>query len=299
MKLLITGAVRLSSEAIGEIEKDHEIVFMQDEREEVPVPCEQIEGAICNGLFLYHSIEKFTSLKLIQLSSTGLDRVPLDYIRARGIKLYSARGVYGVPMAEFAMCGVLQIYKQSAFFRDNQREKKWEKRRDLLELDGKTVCVVGCGGVGKECAKRFWAFGCRIIGIDIFEGQAEFFERIYKFSELENRLSESDVVVLTLPLTDETRRLFDKKKFDAMKSGAVFVNVARGAIVDERALSDALETKLSGAVLDVFDEEPLSPDSRLWEKDNALITPHNSFVGDGNAKRLERLILENLKGVSK
>ena len=97
---------------------------------------------MCNGLFLYNSIERFTSLRLIQLTSAGLDRVPLDDIRARGIALHNAAGVYSVPMAEFAVCGILQLYKQSRFFAANQAQHKWEKHRGLLEISGKRVCIL-------------------------------------------------------------------------------------------------------------------------------------------------------------
>ena len=105
--------------------------------------------------------------------------------------------------------------------------------------------------------------------------------------------------MLTLPLTDETRHLIDGDVFEKMKHGAVLVNIARGAVVDTAALTEALKTKLFGAVLDVFEEEPLSEDSPLWEMENVIVTPHNSFVGDGNADRLFRLISENLEGIKK
>lgn len=295
MKLLITGAWKCTSEQLNQIEAmGHSIVFMQNEKDELPCSYEEVEGAICNGLFLSHPIEKFTSLRYIQLTSAGFDRVPMDYVQAHGIKIYNARGVYSIPMAEFALSGVLQLYKQSKFFYENQKKSVWEKHRGILELYGKTVCIVGCGSVGTECAKRFQAFGCRVIGVDLYPREDNAYEKMYALANLDEVLSQADVVVLTLPLTEETRHMMNDGSFAKMKDGSVLVNIARGVVVDEQALLKALDEKLLGAVLDVFEEEPLVPDNALWTKENVIITPHNSFVGDGNAERLYQVILENL-----
>ena len=296
MKLLITGAWQCTSEQLNQIESmGHSIVFMQNEKDELPCLYEEVEGVVCNGLFLYHPIEKFTSLRYIQLTSAGFDRVPMDYVQAHGIAIHNARGVYSIPMAEFAISGVLQLYKQSRFFYENQKKSVWEKHRGLLELYGKTVCVVGCGNVGTECAKRFQAFSCKVIGVDLYPRNDDAYEKIYSLSGIEECLSKSDVVVLTLPLTEETRSMMNAERFNVMKDGSVLVNIARGAVVDEQALLKALDEKLLGAVLDVFEEEPLSPDNPMWKQKNVIVTPHNSFVGDGNTDRLKQVVLSNLE----
>ena len=295
MKLLITGAWKCTSEQLNQIEAmGHSIVFMQNEKDELPCSYEEVEGVICNGLFLYHSIEKFTSLRYIQLTSAGFDRVPMDYVQAHGIAIHNARGVYSIPMAEFAISGVLQLYKQSRFFYESQKKSVWEKHRGVLELYGKTVCIVGCGNVGTECAKRFQAFGCKVLGVDLYPREDNAYEKIYSLSSLDDALLQSGVVVLTLPLTEETRYMMNEQRFAKMKNGRVLVNIARGAVVDEQALLKAVDEKLLGAVLDVFEEEPLSPDNPLWAKENVILTPHNSFVGDGNGDRMYQVILENL-----
>ena len=297
MKLLITGAWKCTSEQLNQIEAmGHSIVFMQNEKDELPCSYEEVEGVICNGLFLSHPIEKFTSLRYIQLTSAGFDRVPMDYAQAHGIKIYNARGVYSIPMAEFALSGVLQLYKQSKFFYENQKKSVWEKHRGILELYGKTVCIVGCGSVGTECAKRFQAFGCRVIGVDLYPREDNAYEKMYALANLDEVLSQADVVVLTLPLTEKTRYMMNEQRFAKMKNGSVLVNIARGAVVDEQVLIKALDEKLLGAVLDVFEEEPLSTDNPLWKKGNVILTPHNSFVGDGNGARLFTVIKCNLRG---
>lgn len=296
MKLLVTGAWKCTQEQLDELKNlGHNLVFMQNEKDVLPCDYADVEAVICNGLFLYHPIEKFKSLQYIQLTSAGFDRVPMDYVNSRRIEIRNARGVYSIPMAEFAVSGVLAIYKQLSFFLNNQKKGIWQKHREITELCGKNVLIIGCGNVGTECAKRFSAFGCRVIGVDLFPNKNECYEKILPISEIDISLSQANIVILTLPLTEETRHMMNAQRFDAMKDGSVLVNIARGAVVENEALERALDEKLLGAVLDVFEEEPLPESSALWQKSNVIITPHNSFVGDGNAERLWRVIYDNLE----
>lgn len=301
MKLLITGAFKASDELCEKLsESGYDLLFLQEEKADLRgcgIEPSSIDGVICNGLFLYSDIKEFSSLKFIQLTSAGLDRVPLDYIKEHNIKLFNARGVYSVPMAEYAVCGVLQLYKKSREFFERQKERKWEKSRNLLELCGKTVCIAGCGSVGTECAKRFRAFGCTVVGLDIRVFENREFDKIYPIESANEVLPVSDVLVLTLPLTEQTEHFIDAERLAVMKSGAIVVNISRGKVVKESDLANALKTRLGGAVLDVFEEEPLSESSPLWTEENVIVTPHNSFIGDGNEKRLKEVILENLSNM--
>jgi phosphoglycerate dehydrogenase-like enzyme len=247
-------------------------------------------------LFLYTSIEKFKSLRYIQLTSAGFDRVPLDHIKEHDIEIHNAKGVYSIPMAEFAICGVLELYKQSKFFFDSQKAHRWEKHRGLLELAGKRVCIVGAGNIGTEVAKRFKAFDTAVIGIDLYPSQNEAFDSVKSLTELDDELTKADIVILTLPLTNDNQGFFDGKKFDIMKNSAIFVNIARGKLVNEQDLIAALSTnQIYGAVLDVFEQEPLPVESALWDMDNVIITPHNSFIGENNTGKLFKSITENLR----
>ena len=294
MNLLVTGAWPDGKNCIAELETmGHTVTFMQFEKDALPCSYDWAEGVICNGLFLTHPIEQFTNLRYIQLTSAGFDRVDMDYVKSHGIEIHNARGVYSIPMAEFALCGVLQLYKQAAFFRENQRNHLWEKHRGLLELAGKNVLIVGCGSVGNECAKRFNAFGCKVTGIDLIPRVDSLYSEMSPLDKLDNALEQADVVVLTLPLTEQTRHLIDNRKLSLTKDGATFVNIARGAIVDTEALLNHID-RFIGAVLDVFEEEPLNENSPLWDKQNIILTPHNSFVGDRNAERLREVIIKNL-----
>lgn len=296
MNILVTGAWKCTEEQLNSLaDLGNRVVFMQQESDDLPVEPKWVEGLICNGLFLHHDISLFPKLRFIQLTSAGFDRVPMEYVKSKGIEIHNARGVYSVPMAEFALCGVLQLYKQSGYFHENQKAHKWEKHRGLLELYGKNVCIVGCGSVGTECAKRFKAFGCSVAGVDIEPYHNEEFDTMLPLDSLEEALMQADVTVLTLPLTDETKHLMNKARFSCLKQGAVIVNIARGAVVDTEAMMEALRNNLGGAVLDVFEEEPLDLNSPLWDMENVIITPHNSFVGEGNGNRLSEIIFRYLE----
>lgn len=216
MNILVTSAFQLNSEELAALEAaGHKVFLHPDERASVEQP-ERYEAVVCNGLFLYNSIERFTNLRLIQLTSAGLDRVPLDYIRAHSIELHNAAGVYSVPMAEFAVCGILQMYKQSRFFAANQAQHKWEKHRGLLELSGKHVCILGCGDVGREIAKRLKAFGCRITGVNRTVREIPYFEEILPLDKLPDAASACDILICCIALTPETRGIVSKEVFDRL-----------------------------------------------------------------------------------
>ena len=295
MRAIVTGALQATAADLAALEAlGLTVTVHPDERAAVENP-EQYEIALCNNLFGFHDLDAFPNLKYIQLTAAGMDRVPLERIRQRGIELRNAAGVYSIPMAEFALWGVLELYKQGRFFAENQRLHRWEKHRSLRELSGKTVLIVGCGSVGSECARRFAAFGCKVLGVARAGRQQADFEAVFPMTELPRLLPEADILVLALALNEDTRHLFDEDKLARMKAGSILVNLSRGAILVEKALEKALDGPLSGAVMDVFETEPLPEASPLWEKENLIITPHNSFVGEHNHGRMMELVLRNLR----
>lgn len=298
MKILLSGFCGLKKEDL----QGQDVTIIDDERiplQKQGLNAADFDGVICNGLFLYNSLSDFANLKFIQLTSAGFDRVPLEEIKRRKIALFNAGGIYAVPMAEHALCGVLQLYKKTAIFDGQKRAKIWQKQRDITELCGKTVAIFGCGNVGKECAKRFSAMGCKITGLDVRRPESPFFDEYEDVAQKETVLKNSDIVISALPLTEKTEKFADENFFRSMKENSVFVNVSRGKTVDEKALEKALKEKLYGAVLDVFETEPLPETSPLWEFENVILTPHNSFVSENNISRLKALVNENLKGFSK
>ncbi len=297
MKLLLTGAFNYSQQQINSLkELGCDITFIQDERKELDIDCSEFDAVVCNGLFLYTSVEKFKNLKYIQATSVGLDRLPLEYINKNNITLKTARGVYSIPMAEWCVSRILDVYKQSEYFFDNQRNKNWEKHRGLTELNGKTAVIVGAGDIGTETAKRLYAFGVEVIAVDIVKPVAPCYSSYYNIADIKEALGKADIVIITLPLTEATKNLFNEQMLAFMRNDSILVNMARGGIIDENALVNALQNdKLGGAILDVFENEPLNENSDLWSVKNLLITPHNSFVSDKNNERLFNIIYNNLK----
>lgn len=297
MVLLITGCFDYSKKQIDELKSlGCNVFYMQQENEELPIAAEKVDAIVCNGLFLSHDIDEFTNLKCIQLTSAGLDRVPVDKIRDRGIVLFSARGVYSVPMAEWAVFRILEYYKQGRFFQKEQGVNHWTKHRGLREIAGTKVAIVGAGNVGQEVARRLQAFSARITGFDIHTNDTPGFDSMALVDTVKTCIAEYDIVVLTAPLLPSTKGLISRDILNAMKSGALLVNIARGGLVDEQALCEVLASRPDlYAALDVFETEPLPSDSPLWKLDNVAVSPHNSFVGDGNNTRMFMLMYDNLK----
>jgi len=296
MNLLVTGAWKQAEEYLKTLEDmGLQICFLKNEKDELPCNYEWVEAVICNNLFMYHPIEQFENLAYIQVTSAGMDRLPLDYIRNKGIELHNAKGVYSVPMSEFVLGSVLNIYKELAYYHDNQKQHRWCKRYELRELTDKEVYIVGCGDVGIECAKRFKAFGCHVTGLNKTVMEKPFFDEIKPLAELNEELSKADIIVISLALTEDTVHIIDWNSLKKLRENTILINVSRESIVNTEDLIRCVRENRIYAVLDVFDNEPLNTASELWDMDRLYITPHSSYIGDHNNKRIFRVIVENLR----
>lgn len=297
MNLLLTGSFKYSEEQFKQLRSlGYKIFFMQQEKEELPLPASDIDATVCNGLFMSYDIDLFTNLKYIQLTSAGYDRVPMDKIKEKRIYLFNAKGVYSVPMAEWAVFRVLEHYKQGWFFKQEQTAGRWTKQRCLREIAGTKVAIVGAGNVGQEVAKRFQAFGAITTGFDIHTNQTQYFNSMELITTLIKRISEFDVLIVTAPLLPTTHHLISRNVLMNMKDNAVLINIARGGLVDEKAMREVLTLRKDlFAALDVFEIEPLVENSSLWKLENVALSPHNSFVSDGNNARMFDVIYNNLR----
>lgn len=297
--VLITGASHFKPKQIEKLcDLGCRVFFMQNESDDLPITPDEVEIVVCNGLFLHHDITLFSALKIIQLTSAGLDRAPLDYIRKNNIQLFNARGVYSIPMAEWALGRILEHYKHFRTFNAAQQNKHWEKDRSVRDINGTKTAIVGAGNIGQEVAKRLSIFGSAIIGYDVFLGDRPFFEDVHHVSTLEFEIHNYDVVVLTAPLTDETKHMISRPILKSMKRDSMLVNMARGGLVDTEALVEVLKERPDlFAALDVFEEEPLTASHTLWDLPNVAITPHNSFVSAGNNERLFQVTFQNIQRV--
>jgi phosphoglycerate dehydrogenase-like enzyme len=246
-------------------------------------------------------IARAPRLAFIQSISAGTDQYARDALAAAGIRLASAQGVNAEAVAQHAMALILALTRQLHLARDNQARRHWRgmisdlsQRED--ELTGKTLLIVGLGRIGARLATMARAFGMRTIATkrNVSSG-ADAADAVFPQSHLLELLPQADAVALTCPLTPETERLIGAQALAAMKPSAILVNVARGRVVDEPALVEALAGKrIAAAGIDCTMEEPLPAASPLWALDNALITPHTA----GETRRYEDnvidLLLENL-----
>lgn len=297
MRLLLTGCFDYTNKQIELLKSiGFDVYYIKNESDKIPFDTKSFEAVVCNGLFLYHDIKDFKNLKIIQLTSAGLDRVPLDYINNKSIQIHNARGVYSIPMAEWALTKVFDVYKNTEFFHNNQKEKKWIKERNLREINGKKVAVIGAGNVGEEVAKRFGALNASVDGFDIGPKVNPLFLHVFGIDTLPAKICEYDIIVVTLPLTADTLGMFNYKLLSMMKGNSIIINISRGAVFNENDLTKLLTNRPDIiAALDVFESEPLTVNSELWNLPNAILSPHNSFVSEGNSNRMFSLIFKNLK----
>ncbi len=240
-------------------------------------------------------------LRWVQASMAGAGEVAQKAgLQDTGVTVTTASGVYSGPLAEFVMMALLQHVKDLDRLRRDKAEKRWrEAHTDTLY--GKTLCIVGMGNIGRAVAARARPFGMRVVGVKRVVREEDeawrYADALYTTRDLHLALREADCVVVALPGTPATFRLLDAEAISAIKRGAYFVNVGRGKVVNERALIEALQRgHLSGAALDVFEEEPLPEESPLWKLPNVIVSPHSTDNVPGLTNELQsELFCDNLR----
>ncbi|GLZ40871.1 D-2-hydroxyacid dehydrogenase [Actinokineospora sp. NBRC 105648] len=240
----------------------------------------------------------FPRLRWLQGTSAGLgrftDRFPLDLSR---VTVTTAAGVHAKPLTEFVLAGLLYFVKDVPLLREWQAGHQW-KRYTAPMLHGRRALVVGLGAVGRQVALTLSSLGVEVVGAVRPGGTstAPGVSSVVEFSEVLTVLPTTDAVVLACPLTEQTANLFGKAEFDALPSSAVLVNIARGGVVDEPAMIDALRTGgLRGAALDVAAVEPLPHDSALWDLENVLISPHSASTAATENALITEIFCDNLR----
>ncbi|MDE3837814.1 hydroxyacid dehydrogenase [Bacillus methanolicus] len=242
-------------------------------------------------------LEENIQLRWLQSWSAGVDELPLQKLAKRKILLTSANGVHAYPISETILALMLALTRKIHTYIRNQQSKTWHHSGLKLELHQKTVGIIGVGAIGKETAKIAKAFGMTVLGVRRSGRPEEFVDEMYTTDHLNKILPKCDYVVVTLPLTKDTRHLFGKEQFMLMKPSAFFINIGRGEVANEAELIQALQDgQIAGAGLDVFETEPLSENSPLWEMENVIITPHTAGSTEHYNKRvIEDIFIPNLK----
>lgn len=235
-------------------------------------------------------------LKWIMVISAGIDRLPREEIEKRQIIVTNARGIHGVPMAEYTISMMLNVARNEKKLFHNEQNKIWDQRVKISEITGKTIAVLGTGAIGKEIARLAKAFRMKTLGYNRSGKKSEEFDEIYTYNQLMEILARADFVVSVLPSTEDTKNLITINHFQAMKKEAVFINIGRGSTVCEDDLVAALRKEMiAHAVLDVFQKEPLDRDHPFWEMENVTVTPHLSGVFPEYQPRAFKIFEHNLR----
>jgi phosphoglycerate dehydrogenase-like enzyme len=247
---------------------------------------------------LDHIIGRAPRLEWIHSFSAGVDRVATPAVQARGLTVTNARGVFSRPIAEYVVMMCLAIARRLPQLLELQRERTWQPLRGT-ELASMTLGIVGFGSIGSEIATLLAPFGMKILATRRHpaRGAGDLANvELLGLDQLDDLLRRSDIVVVAAPLTDETAGMIGAPQLQEMPEHAWLINIARGRLLDELALRRALEAGwIAGAVLDVFNEEPLPPDSPLYTTPNLIITPHTSWSSDRVVERSINLFIENLQ----
>lgn len=240
------------------------------------------------------------NLKWVHFVNTGIDQHPfLRNLVDRRIRLTTSAGSNGEPVAQTAICGLLMLARRFPHWWAAQGRREWAPLRGEAaprELPGQTVLVVGLGTVGAAVARFCQALGLHVIGVRRSpRGPEDPAHEMHTPAALPELLARSNWVVLACPLTPETRHIINAGTLARLPRGAYLINVARGGLVDQRAVIAALESgQLGGAYFDVFEREPLPADSPLWDHPTAIVSPHNASASAGNNDRATRIFLDNL-----
>lgn len=248
--------------------------------------------------------ERARLLRWVHSSAAAVEGLlPLAELEKRGIVVTNSRGIQAVPIAEQVMAGLLALARRLDLTVAAQREKRWIQS-ELCDtawpwmLHGRRMTIIGLGTIGIEVARRAHAFGIRVTGVRRRPNQPkpDFVDRLFGQDQLDSALEGCDLLVIAAPFVSHTSRLIGEKQLATLKRGAILVNVARSQIVDYEAMIEALRSEqLGGAVLDVFEQEPLEPSSPLWSLPNVIITPHSSGFRRSHWDDVIDLFSENLR----
>jgi phosphoglycerate dehydrogenase-like enzyme len=237
-----------------------------------------------------------SKLRWVQNWGAGVDKMPLNAFARHGVTVTNTSGIHAFPISETILAMMMMFARKLHTAVRYQGRREWGNFGELDEIHQQTVGVIGVGAIGEETARLAKAFGMKVLGVRLSGKPSPNVDLMFDLTGLNEVLKQSDFVVNTLPSTDRTRHIFGRSEFQAMKSTAYYINIGRGATTDTAALVEALrEDKIAGAGLDVFEQEPLPPESPLWDMENVIITPHNAGSTVAYDERAMDIFLHNLQ----
>ena len=237
-------------------------------------------------------IQAGTDLKWMTTPGTGLDGLDLDLLKERQVVLTNGSGIGAIPISEYVVMGLLAGLKGLPQLIHAQDRREWlERPPTLAEIYGKRALIYGYGGIGRAIADRLRPFGVTVTGV---RGSPGGEAGVIAAQDWEARLPDTDLLILSVPLTSATSALVGKKQIAALPKGAWIANIARGGLIDQAALIAALKSgHLGGAYLDVTDVEPLPPESELWSVPSVILTPHASWATEHQMERAAKIFVDN------
>ncbi len=258
-------------------------------------PLDELDAIVT---FAYDEAFLEAGIEWIHSIQTGVDRFPFDDLEAAGIALTSSTGIHGDAVGDTVAGYMLSFARRLHAYRDAQRDRRWSRVpiAEPFSLAGERLCVVGLGVLGRGIAARAAGLGMEVVGIRRTPTPVANVDAVYGRDRLHETIADARFVALALPLTDDTAGLIGAAELDAMREDAYLLNVARGPIVDETALVDALSSgSIAGAALDVFETEPLPETSPLWDYEDVIITPHAAAAHRDYAARVADIVAESLR----
>jgi phosphoglycerate dehydrogenase-like enzyme len=311
MRLILDAQIRPETvERVRALSPDLEVVDVTGDDTFDPTTLSDPEVEVLIGSRPPSDLSRVPSLRWLQVRSAGVDHLAADPPWEKGLLVTNAKGVYAVPIGEYVSGMILRIHQPSATWAADQAAHHWPPDEPPLisTIRGKTAVVAGYGSIGREVARQLSGLGMRVVAVKprpevrhdpsfrvpgTGDPDGSIPERIVGVEALVETTHEADVLILTMPLTDASRGIIGTDVIAALPVTAWLINVSRGALVDEAALLAALrDGRIAGAVLDVFAQEPLPPDSPWWDAPNVIVTPHAS----GHTLRFfDELVVENVR----
>lgn len=305
MNIVVTDAatVEFNQDVSLEIFKQYGNLKLIDytEPKDVAETIKNADIVLCNKTPLTaENMKDAKNLKLIGVLATGYNNVDIPFAKAHNITVCNAGGYSTDSVAQHTFAFILELINKVSLYNSEVQEGRWMKSRmftffdhEIMELNGKTIGLVGCGNIGMKVAKIANAFNMNVL---VYTRKGGKDNDMIKYTDLDTLLEKSDIVSLHCPLNSQSQNLFNEATFSKMKDGAYFINTARGPIVNEMALKNALESnKLKGAAIDVLEVEPMKKDSPLLNVKNLIITPHVAWAPKETRQRLINLVAENVR----